>query len=180
MVAAVMLLALAAWPASPQIDVSGRWKVRFDSDLAGSFDGSISLAQTGTTLTVVPPSRYTGGSIDPLTGVLHLDGVPGCSPSVLTTIDAVAAPDGSSFSGSFRESIQPTRACLVHGGPVEGVRLPDTCGNGIVEAGEVCDGGLSGSACCNEFCTPRPAGTSCPVAPLACAGSAPSPPLHLA
>jgi len=52
------------------------------------------------------------------------------------------------------------------------MRLSDTCGNGVVDAGEACDGGPSGSACCDAFCTPRPAGTSCPVDSLACAGSA--------
>ena len=86
--------------------------------------------------------------------------------------DGTAAADGSTFTGTFEESVQPTRSCLLVGGSLEGARLPATCGNGAVDAGEICDGGVTGDACCTEFCTSRAAGTSCPSDGGACGTSA--------
>lgn len=179
--AAAMLLALAASvaPAGAQIDLSGRWHVSlFVSTFGITLERSLTLAQSGSTLTVVAPvpGNYTGGVIDPVTGALHLDGQGSCTDFftgqvtlVPWRIDAVAAPDGSTFSGTAAESIQPTRSCLDASGPVEGVRLPDDCGNGVVDPGEPCDDGLSGGLCCTEFCTPRPAGSWCGAPVDACA-----------
>jgi hypothetical protein len=177
---ALLLVALSAASAAAQVDVSGRWHVSlFDTTFGITFDRSLTLAQSGSTLTVVAPvpGNYTGGSIDPVTGALHLDGQGSCGTFtgnvvVPWRIDAVAAPDGSTFSGTFEESIQPTRGCLGISGSVQAVRLPDSCGNGVVDPGEPCDGGVSGSACCTAFCTPRPAGTIC-ASPLdACTAGA--------
>lgn len=171
--AAVVLLALVAPPASAQIDVTGRWKVTFRYDRVGVVgDESISLVQTGTTLTVLPPVRYTGGTVDPVTGVLHLDGPAGCTGSVPSIIDAVAEPDGASLAGSFQDSVRQLFNCLIVSGTVTAVRLPDACGNGVVDDGEACDGGTTGSACCTAFCTPRPAGTTCFQANPVCQATA--------
>jgi hypothetical protein len=87
-------------------------------------------------------------------------------------MDAVGAMDGQTFSGTFAESIQPTRACLLLSGTVEGERVADTCGDGDVDAGEECDAGLTGGACCTEFCAARPAGTGCPTDGAACTANA--------
>jgi hypothetical protein len=38
----------------------------------------------------------------------------------------------------------------------------EDCGNGVVDSGEQCDDGPSGSACCTPTCDFRPAGTPCP------------------
>ena len=42
-----------------------------------------------------------------------------------------------------------------------GVLALSLCGNGTVDAGEACDAGPAGNACCTPACTPLPAGTSC-------------------
>jgi hypothetical protein len=167
---ALVVLALSAGIATAQIDVTGRWHVTMHEGSFGvDLERSLTLTQSGATVTVAQPSPYSGGTIDPVTGALHLDGVGYCgdpfggSPPVAVpwTLDVVVSPDGMTFAGTSHESMQPTRACLLVSGPTEGVKLPETCGNGVVDPGEVCDGGLSGSACCTEFCTARPAGWFC-------------------
>ena len=177
---ALLMTTLAAVPAAAQIDVSGRWHVvEFATDFGISFERSLTLAQSGTTLTVAAPSSYTGGTIDPITGVLHLDGSGGCFnlftgevTIIPWRIDAVASPDGASFDGTFEESIQPTLSCLSLTGTVHATRLPATCGDGVVDPGEACDRGLTGGACCTEFCTLLPAGTTCASQLDACTSSA--------
>jgi hypothetical protein len=163
------LVAGSIAPADAQIDVSGRWRVAiFDTTFGVMSERALTLQQSGSTLTVTAPSPYTGGTIDPVTGVLHLDGHGSCfnistgqTIIIPWQIDAVAAADGSTFDGTAEESFQPTRACLTISGPAQGTRLPESCGNGVVDAGEVCDDGVDGSACCTPFCTGRTAGTFC-------------------
>ena len=148
---ALLMTALAAVPAAAQIDVSGRWYVvEFATNFGISFERSLTLT-SGTTLTVAAPSSYTGGTVDPITGVLHLDGSGGCFDLftgqvtiIPWRIDAVASPDGASFDGTFEESIQPTLSART--GTVHATRLPATCGNGVVDPGEACDRGLAGGA----------------------------------
>jgi hypothetical protein len=180
--AALLLAASVAYApcaATAQIDVSGRWHFTLSDDTFLSVtDRTIQLTQNGSSLTVTPPSAYTAGTIDPLSGALHLDGSGGCvnfvTFEVMTipwSIDATASADGQTMSGTFAESIQPTRSCFALTGTLQGERLSDLCGNGVVDAGEACDGGLTGSPCCTAFCTPNPAGWPC-AADTVCSTSA--------
>lgn len=175
-----LLAGLWAAPAAAQIDVTGRWKVtQHETSFGFTYETLFSLVQTGSVVTVEPPSAYSGGTIDPVSGALHLDGQGSCG-NIFTgeviiipwSIDAVVAADGQTFTGTFRESIQPTRSCFNIGGPLEAVRLPATCGNGVVDDGEQCDEGASGGACCTGLCTPRPSGWTCTSDGAACTAGA--------
>jgi hypothetical protein len=169
--AALVLVVLVALPrcAAGQIDVSGRWHFhQTDSSFLVTSERAMTLTQSGSVVSVEQPAAYTAGVIDPGTGALHLDGSGQCVDFFIGqvtvipwTIDAVVAADGQSMTGTFHESIQPTRSCFLIDGTVQAERVPELCGNGVVDAGEVCDGGLSGDACCSVFCTPIEAGTLC-------------------
>ena len=92
-----------------QIDVSGRWHFTFSDDTFGLVtDRILRLTQTGSTVTVSAPSPYTVGTIDPLSGALHLDGSGSCRvfPTlelviIPWSIDATASADGLTITGSF-------------------------------------------------------------------------------
>lgn len=162
------LLGGIAAPATAQIDVSGRWHlVFFEINFQTTIERVVVLSQSGTVLAGSPP--YDSGTIDPVSGVLHLDGTGSCfdfstfqSIPVPLTLDATASADGATLSGTFSEFAQVSRSCLQFSGTVQGERVADTCGNGVLDAGEACDAGPLGDACCSEVCVPRPAGTSCP------------------
>jgi len=179
---ALLFSALLAWMpggAAAQIDVSGRWHFQLiDTLFEQTTDRVMTLTQSGSAVTVAAPAPYTGGVIDPLTGVLHLDGGGGCVDystfqffPVPWSIDATVAADGLSMTGSFAESIQPTRSCFLLDGSLQGDRLPESCGDAVVDAGEACDAGAAGSACCTAYCTPVAAGAYCAAA-TACGTSA--------
>jgi len=156
--------------ASADIDVSGRWLVRYvDDDFGEVARRSLTLVQTGTTVAVSAP--YDSGTIDLSNGLLSLVGTSSCGlggPFVPRSLHAAVPPDAASFSGIFSERARfsPT-ACFDLSGTVEGVRLPDTCGDGVVDAGEVCDQGMDGE-CCDEFCLPRPTTYPCTALGGAC------------
>lgn len=167
-VAALSLLGVARAVA---VDVSGRWLFTFvDESISVTEEVVITLAQTGTTITVTNSSGYDGGTIDPDTGALHLEGGVGCLPEP-AIIDAVASADGMTIAGTFADSVRLSRTCFRISGPVHATRIPDTCGNGVVDPGEACDGGAAGTPCCTEYCAARPAGTACPVS-FVCSASA--------
>jgi hypothetical protein len=167
-VVALLLLALSVGAAHAQIDVSGRWHLVMQSGF-GPFERLLTVVQSGTTLTVVFPANYTGGTIDPATGAFRIDGSGMCCDflggSGCVThpwhIEGVASADGATFTGTYQETIQPTLACLPLSGAVQGERLPDTCGDGVLDDGEQCDTGLVAGACCTEFCTFVPANGFC-------------------
>jgi hypothetical protein len=166
--AAALVIALGVDAASAQIDVSGRWHLMMESGF-GPFERSLSIVQSGSVLAVSQPSPYTGGTIDPATGAFRIDGSGQCCDffgsggcvTVAWFIDGVAAADGATFTGTYEESVQPTRSCLTLSGTILGERLVDTCGNGVVDTGEQCDVGVAGGACCTAFCTFEPADRFC-------------------
>jgi len=179
-VASVVLgVVLSALPAAAQIDVTGRWHVsQHETTFGFTYESVFTLAQAGSAVTVQPPSGYSGGTIDPVTGALHLDGegrcvdiFTGAFEIIPWSIDAIVAADGQSFAGTFQESVQPTRSCFHISGPLEAVRLPAICGDGHLDDGEACDEGINGGACCTEFCTPRPAGSTCASTGTACSAN---------
>jgi len=157
-----MVLAVSGGPAAAAVDVSGRWMISYTEASFGDLGArSVTLSQSGPTLTVSETAFYASGTIDPVTGALGLSGPPGCGGIQPSLLQAEVAPDGASFTGTFSERRAATPfSCFALSGTVAGVRLPDTCGNGVVDDGEFCDQGLEGE-CCNEFCQPRPTTWPC-------------------
>ncbi len=120
------------------------------------------FTQTATTLqenfTSGVPATSTG-TIDPSTGIFSVDmhwSVLGIIPCA-EHIDAVASPDGLSFSGTVAGSC-PSEGVFYAGTVTAqqcGAGGADCCGNGVIDAGEFCDG-----ICCNDTCTAFLSGAS--------------------
>ena len=167
----VALSASAPGVAAAQIDISDRWRFTLTDSASGDIsERGLTLAQDGTTVIVTGQTsdssgRYSGGIVDPLTGALHLDGEGVCGRIIVIevpwSIDGVVAPDGSTISGTFAETTASIFGCGMPAGTAHGTRVPDTCGNGSVDADEVCDAGPGGGACCTEYCAAREPGSIC-------------------
>lgn len=187
---AMLLLIVAARPTAAAIDISGRWGVVIQSFYIGPQDSEWDIEQTGTaivvTITFTGPylsetdGPYTG-TIDPVTGLFHVD-LPDASvpfpfpPCPDSRIDGTAAADAQSISGQYQDyffSFTPTLyGCNPAFGAFDGMRCgpgvdaccpgPSCCGNGVVADGEECDDGnqVNGD-CCSATCTATPAGTPC-------------------
>lgn len=128
--------------------------------------------QTGTDLVITHPVPPYEGTIDPNTGVFHVeqsDPPPGlCAAS----IDGTATPDGLAFTATVTvvpfecTSTNPTScACQPPSSyPISGERCPGctACGDGVLDAPEECDDGNQvGGDCCSPTCTFEAAGGSC-------------------
>ncbi len=163
----------AALPAGAAVDLTDPWTIEFDVGGAGV----LRLVQSGTVLmTTLPPGGSApvfAGTIDPDSGVFHLDATY-LPPDLLlcsASVDATAAPDGLTFSGTVSSEEfscsggPPTCVCLPPlSVSISGVRCPacTACGDGVIDAGEQCDDGntMSGD-CCSATCTLEAAGGPC-------------------
>jgi hypothetical protein len=158
---AAMAVLATATAASADVSLAGRWQVDRQSQF-GPFSTTMTFGQTGTTVT---SAIGLSGTIDPVTGVFHLEGTHLCvdpvtlaSGTAPVTMDGTVDPGGTSFTGTYLDAIQPTRSCLQISGPMLGTFLDAaTCRNGIAEPGEECDSG----ACCDATCHALATGTSC-------------------
>lgn len=161
LVLSASLFALTGGPAAADLSLAGRWQISRSSDF-GPLDETVVFGQSGTTVT--SGSGYTG-TINPSTGVFHLDATRTCfsldgPPTTFpATVDATLDVSGTTFSGTYADAFQAGRSCLALSGVITGTFLDagPTCGNGAVDAGEDCDGG----ACCDSDCHFRPSGASC-------------------
>ena len=183
--------AVAASVARADIDASGNWLVTI-TDL-GNLQFTEHWVQAGAVLVIDGDT----GTIDPQTGAFYIalptNPMDPCSGG---SISGTVASDGQTFTAAFGVcGDTPTLCCALHpGGGVSfnavGVRIPDNCGNGIVDPGEQCDDGnnVNGDGCdafchiepcyvCSgqpSTCAPAPRGSACddnPCATNVCDGS---------
>jgi len=115
--------------AAAQIDMTGTWSVSLD--LGVTLEATFS--QTGTALS---SSDLGSGTIDPLTGVFHVEAPATCDvilppplPPVhvegTNSFDGTVAPDGLTFSGSSSVLVvgTPSHPCVNLDGPMQGTRV---------------------------------------------------------
>jgi hypothetical protein len=174
--AAVLTACAAARSAAASVDLTGAW--RLGDPVTGL---PVQFTQTGTQLTAVVPGlpSIASGTIDAGSGAFAIDlaslyneNAPPGFPGLCTyALDAVAAPDGNSFTGTVTSAqfcIPPPFTCSPGScaSPItisaSGART--LCPDGIVEPGEVCDDGLI-NGCCSLYPAPclafQPPGTTC-------------------
>jgi len=150
LVPTVVLLLAVAFPAALAIDVTGTWIMPL---VVPFFPATcvLNFVQSGTDLSIdgdcgnfIHQVGLTG-TIDPTSGVFHAVGANLTSDCTPLVIDATVSADGLRYSG--------TTSCTGFPGPADGTR----CGNGVLDAGEPCDG----TPCCTEVCQLLPAGSPC-------------------
>src|SRR5262245_3849761 len=144
-------------PARATIDMSGPWRVRQISHVpyAALPERDISVVQVGTTLT------FDGlpGTIDPITGVFSASPAPPNECGYFA-ISGTVAPSGRTFTtAEFYYPYFFFHLCDAIPVTMDGRR----CGNGVLEAGEVCDDhNTYDGDCCDSTCQVElPAGASC-------------------
>lgn len=162
----IAFLALGfATVARADVDLTGHWVVEYDFS---SFGGGVvtndaTLAQTGTSLTFTEP--YLGamtGTVDPTTGIFHVEGDPTPPPTVgypegpPPERNGHASLDSGRFDGTVRLwGAAPHFIWVPFDFPMIGAR-PEliVCGNAIRDPGEQCDdGALNGvDGCCDASC----------------------------
>jgi hypothetical protein len=141
-------------PARADIDASGPWAATSPFLLDGCH---VDFTQDGTSLSITGDCGFAlndmTGTIDPVSGVAHLEASSPffiCSAEIL---DIVVAPDSRSFTG--------TDTCV---GFLTVQVTGSRCGNRVLDAGEECDdGNLNPFDCCDTSCHPAPSGASCNV-----------------
>ena len=116
---AASCLALATSVAA-QIDVTGTWSVYLD----GGFRGLDTSVQNGTALST---GLLGYGTIDPSTGVFHLEQSGECDipgDDDITRVDGTVTPDGLTFTGTYSAVVigTPSHPCVRFDGSVAGVR----------------------------------------------------------
>ena len=158
-----MWLGLMAVPARAAIDIDGPWNVA----ITPSFGGNclVDIVQTGSALTIsasacslLPPFTLTG-TIDTGTGAFSVSGAASLCGTL--SVNGTANSTSTSFNGTF--------SCTGGSLQLSGSLVGGLCGNGVVNAGEQCDPGLSPTACCNAQCTATPSGSIClPATPGVC------------
>ncbi len=154
--------AIAIWAsvARADVDLTGSWNTMAAAPV------QVEMQQSGTVLTIIYSNvNLTDvGTIDPVTGVLHvpLDVPQGECPAA---IDAIAAPDGNSISGALNLAYKVCNmffpyncTCEPASMPFSGTRCldcaPFTCGNGVVDGDDACDDGNAVAGdCCSTSCT---------------------------
>ena len=171
-----LLLLATAVPAAASLDLTGWWRLG-----SANYGLPARFTQTGTQLSVVVPGKpaTATGTIDSVTGAFSIDlaalynqfAPPGFAGYCTYHLDAVAAADGNSFTGTATTSdfcvpppfiCQPGSCNPATTVPASGART--LCPDGILEPGEVCDDGTV-TGCCDLFAAPchavQPAGTRC-------------------
>ncbi|TMA34176.1 MAG: hypothetical protein E6J79_17020 [Deltaproteobacteria bacterium] len=164
--ATLVLLFVLAAPAAADIDLTGSWT--FDATLDGSHFplSSGTATQSGSNLSVVFPlesyqssSAPLSGTIDAVTGVFTLsDGVftqDGNVGGETRYFNGTAASDGASLTGisNVCRYFPNFQSWFCRTVDVVGMRAPDTCGDGVVQAREACDlGPANGGTCCTVAC----------------------------
>jgi cysteine-rich repeat protein len=171
-------VAVAASVARADIDATGNWLVTVTD--FGNLQFTEDWVQAGPVLVIDGDT----GTIDPQTGVFYVAFPPNpLDPCSGGSVGGTVAPDGQTFTAAFGVcGDTPTLCCALHpGGNVFfnaiGTRIPDNCGNGVVDPGEACDDGNNnpGDGCdplchvetcytCSgapSMCTPAPAGSAC-------------------
>jgi len=138
------------------VDLTGSWKFTYSPPASVVIYAT--LVQSGTDLTITRNDLGTAaGTIDPVTGVFSFDLGPwtasGAPPGPEHLINGTGAADSLSFAGQENVCIYEVGlgwGCLTFDfNAVPGEPPTPTCGNGIVEAYEECDRGLSnGPTCC--------------------------------
>lgn len=147
-----------ARPAGANVDASGRWYTELRPF---GISCQLDFTQQGAALDVDSsqcfflPSQLTG-TIDSVTGAFALGGPGSPICFTATTIEAMIAPDGASWSGAFTcPTVFPDVSLVAR-----------RCGNGVVDPSEECDDGNPfGFDCCSPTCTLIPAGAPCGFGP---------------
>ena len=156
----LVLLLLTARGASGVTNLNGRWGVRAEptSPPGSTIACLVDITQSGTEISFASSCNPVGavtlaGTIDPAAGTFTASGHSETFCSSLT-IGGRAAPDGTSFAGTFScDGPYPTR----------GIFLGDHCGNGVLDPGEACDdGNVVDGDCCSSSCNPERQGSLCP------------------
>jgi hypothetical protein len=124
-----LLALLSARPAAAVIDATGSWHLGYTL-MSVPVEADVDIVQTGSSLTW---SNGFSGTIDPATGVFHVERLRHCatvSNPVGTdfpiTIDGTFAPDGSSFIAQFTDVAQLGPSCIETSGSGGGQRQPAT------------------------------------------------------
>lgn len=143
------------------VDLTGSWKVTVSlgSPLTTVY---FAFVQSGSDLTLTRSGLGSVmGTIQPGTGAFDFDLGPFTALDAPTGpthfITGTAAPDSQSFTGQENQCIYEIGlgwGCLTFNlDGVPGSPPAPVCGNGILEAGEACDRGLSnGPSCCTTSC----------------------------
>lgn len=164
------LAAIAATPASAQIDMSGRWNVTVSLNVGEPIQTIWEVTQVGSALTVVNGSTTYAGTLDTTTGAFAIEQVYEAGPLCLSSAEGVVAPDGYTFAGPFTLGFV-FRGCTHLTGTASGTR----CRNGVVEPGEECgEDGTAPNGCCSlETCRFEPADVPCggECSPTVCDGA---------
>ena len=169
----VAALAIAAPAAHADIDATGTWLITvFTSQFTEQW------VQSGPVLVI----DGNTGTIDPHGGTFSVTFAPDpMDPCSGGSLSGTVAADGQTFSGNIGVcGDTPTLCCALGGGqsfPATGMRLPDNCGNGVIDLGEECDDGnnAAGDGCdpschveacyaCSgapSACSPLPNGSAC-------------------
>ncbi len=166
----LVLLLGSARPAHATIDLTGHWNLTIDF-FGTVYSQAWDIAQTGTALTQTPSSPgQTGprtGTIDSTSGAFTLADPMSCHPAIgpsSCNFSGTAAPDRQTFTGTLNCSAPTPTECGDGPASVTAARAPVTCGNGVVDPGEQCDGGAANGmpgSCCSLACQFAAAGTSC-------------------
>lgn len=167
--ALIGLVLLLPSAARASVDLTGSWSV-VASTIVGPMSATFDFVQTGTQLDLTlrfesgsPQGPYTG-AIDPDAGTFTVP-LPDTVGIVVCTgnqISGTAAPDGQSIAGGWVAMFMSIHFfCQNGGGPFTGVRAH--CGDGIINAGEVCDDGnvADGDCCAADCSTSEPDATTC-------------------
>ena len=158
---AVLVIGLLARRAECAIDVTGSWYLAI-----GSLQVSFGFVQTGGTLQAAGIWDVNFGTIDSTTGAFTLN-IAQISSLACGTFTGTVSADSRTLSGTARLFSTPPDCgsieciCSVSTDePMWGSRAP--CGDGVVDAGEVCDDGhVAPGDCCALGCTLDPAGSAC-------------------
>lgn len=157
-VALAVVLALMAHPgaARADVDLTGTWVVESDTgDLAGVITETVTLTQSGTVLAF----DDMNGTIDPATGVFHVEGPPTPPPMYFPpgpppTRDGTATADGGRISGTWTAWAHTLNNWVPFTFPMRATRQElIICGDDIRDPGEPCDLGALNSAQCCDACT---------------------------
>lgn len=153
---AIVWLSLALTPlARAQVDMTGPWGV--EAGFPVNRVDIATFAQNGTALSGTIFGLGWSGTIDLASREFVLTGpqLPQCPPDILSgTVNAA----GTSFTASIGAHVFMQLQCAVVPIAIGG----DRCGNGVVDLGEQCDGGVTGNGnCCSRSCQLAPVGATC-------------------
>jgi cysteine-rich repeat protein len=158
--AALVLLTIAVMPVRAAVDMTALWHVVATGVVTAEADWDI--VQSGTTLTVSRFGNPIGsGTIDPDTGAFSMafPSSGGCDPGAANgTVEA----SGTRFTATYFEyTIVYPGVCTRFDYDLVGT----LCGNGQLDAGEVCDDhNVADGDCCSSTCQLDAPGTPCPDA----------------